>query len=293
MPDILTVVARRWKMIVLLPILAAAVAFLGALLAKKLYVGTATALPVNTLLNDRARIFNPNVEALYSELGTVDELDKLEGTSKLDTVYLRTVDSLNLVSHYEIEPDAEDAAEKAALRLRKASDVYRTGFGEFQVKVWDENSEMAAALANALISTIKDIHRSIQTKQSEKILQELKEDYRVKQQEMKEMQKARLTKVDGIDIDPGDVLDTLWARRNFNDPEVLMQQLQQYQKLIYEYELTVKTTPDVLVIVEPARPSPWIDRPKTSRNVLFAFGAGLMFSFLFALFLESREQQRA
>jgi LPS O-antigen subunit length determinant protein (WzzB/FepE family) len=77
MPDLLLVFAKRWKLIVLITALATIIALIAALLSPKKYLAIATALPANGMIADKARIFNQNIEALYSEFGTVDELDKL------------------------------------------------------------------------------------------------------------------------------------------------------------------------------------------------------------------------
>src|SRR6476661_7064270 len=103
MPDIVSVLGRRWKMILLLTAVATAVALLAALLGPKLYLGSTTALPANPLLADKARILNPNIEVLYTEVGTIDDLDKLEGTTKLDTLYRAAVDSFGLAVHYGLD----------------------------------------------------------------------------------------------------------------------------------------------------------------------------------------------
>jgi len=77
MPDLVSVFSRRWKLMLLLPLIATVVALLACLLAPKQYLGMATALPSNSVVGDKARIFNQNIEALYAELGSPDELDKI------------------------------------------------------------------------------------------------------------------------------------------------------------------------------------------------------------------------
>ncbi|HET7896333.1 MAG TPA: hypothetical protein VFL47_01640, partial [Flavisolibacter sp.] len=74
MPDLISVLARRWKMMVFLTVIATGTALLACLLRPKEYAGMATALPANSLVGDKARIFNQNIQALYPEVGTPDEL---------------------------------------------------------------------------------------------------------------------------------------------------------------------------------------------------------------------------
>ena len=279
MPDIVSVIGRRWKLIVLLTAVATAVAFLASLLSPKQYLGTVTAIPANPVYSDKARIFNPNIEALYTELGTIDDLDRLEGAAKLDTVYLAAANEFNLAAHYGIDTTQGDAPDKAALRLKKNTSVNRTGYGELKIKVWDKDKQMAADLANAMLGVINGIYRQIQTENMRTILQRLKEESSLQSQ----MQNTG-----------AELLDSAAGRgqRQVGAPEekTLASRLYHYQQLIAEYELALKTTPNALLVVEGARPSPWTDKPKTGQIVLFAFLGSLLFSVLLAFFVESRRE---
>lgn len=272
MPDIVSVIGRRWKLITLLTAVATAVAFLASLLSPKQYLGSVTAIPANPVYSDKARIFNPNIEALYAELGTIDDLDRLEGTAKLDTVYLAAANEFNLAAHYGIDTTQGDAPDKAVLRLKKNTTVTRTGYGELKIKVWDQDRQMAADLANAMLRVINSIYRQIQTENLRTILQRLKEE---------SLQRLQLQNA------AGNALDTVGG----TSKKTAVGQLLPYQQLIAEYELALKTTPNALLVVEGARPSPWFDKPKTGQVVLFAFLGSLLFSVLLAFFVESRREE--
>lgn len=281
MPDIVSVLGRRWKMILLLTAVATAVALLAALLAPKLYLGSTTALPANPLLADKARILNPNIEVLYTEVGTIDDLDKLEGTTKLDTLYRAAVDSFGLAVHYGLDTTQGDAAEKAVLVLKKNTSVHRTGFGELRINVWDKDRQMAAALANALMQRLNDIHKELQTENNRLVLQRLQTAYTLKMSQ----QNANGNQSSGDTSSPANNNGS----RTTEERPVRMGHLQQYRQLIDEYELALKTAPNALLIVEAARPMPWPDKPKTVQIALFAFLGALLFSFLLAVLIESRK----
>src|SRR5688572_12508143 len=107
MPDLFNVLARRWKLILSLTLIAALLALGTSFLSPEKYLSTATALPVNVMVNERSRIFNPNIQVLYSDFGTPDELDKLEGTALLDTIFLAVAKDLSLDQHYDINAGNE------------------------------------------------------------------------------------------------------------------------------------------------------------------------------------------
>lgn len=276
MPDLFSVIGKHWKLMLLLTLISTVVALVVCIVSPKQYLGTATALPANTYLADKARIFNQNIEALYTEFGTPDELDKLEGTAKLDTIYLAATKDFNLIAHYDINRNASDALEKAALKLRKNTAINRTGYGELKVKVWDRDNSTAANLANALLQKINDIHQALQAENNRTVLDKLREDYAAKQ---KALQSANATSPDTV------------AVSNEMQKTIVKSQLQQYGQLMTEYDLALKTNPKALLVVERARPSPWADKPATAQIVLFTFLASLLFSFLLGLYIEGRNKQ--
>lgn len=288
MPDLLLVARRRWRLLLLLTLLGTAAALLASVLSPKLYRGVTTALPVNAQVNDRARIFNSNIEALYSEIGTADELDKLEGTARLDTVFLAVAAAQNLPAHYGLEASSGNALEKAALLLRKRTDVKKTGYGELKISVWDQDRKTAASLANGLLQVLNAVHERLQTENNRTVLQKLKEEYIRK----REQGTGALDSVPALRQTSESTEAGLKGSRTAADFDLQQtekqRQLQTYLQLIGEYELAVKTAPKALLVVERARPSPWHDRPNTLRNVLIGFAASLLFAFLLAVFVERR-----
>jgi uncharacterized protein involved in exopolysaccharide biosynthesis len=260
MPDLMTALLRRWKFILGTSLLVALAAWVSTLFAEKEYLSTATALPANSLLTDRARIFNNSIQALYPELGTVDELDRLEGTGKLDTIYIAAANKHNLAGHYDIEQNGEEGY-KAAVQLKKNSKVVRTGFGELQVKVWDRDRNLAAALANTLMHSIDTLHQQLQMDNSRTVLQRLRQTY------------AQLTFGDSAAI----------ATPYNKDAD-------QYRQLIQQYELSLQTAPRALLQVEPARPSLWPDKPKVLITVTLAFLAALVSTYLLSVLLSSKKE---
>ena len=79
------------------------------------YLSVTTALPASTILTDKAKIFNNNIEGLYPSLGNPDDLDRVLGTAQLDTVYLAVAMAYNLWDHYKIENKKEQIHHSAAL----------------------------------------------------------------------------------------------------------------------------------------------------------------------------------
>jgi uncharacterized protein involved in exopolysaccharide biosynthesis len=276
MPDLVIVFAKNLKFIFGFTVVATVIALVAALLSPKKYLSTATALPANSVMADKARIFNSNIEALYSEFGSPDELDRLEGTAMLDTIFIAAAKDLNLVTHYLISRSA-DSVHKAAMKLKNNSKISRSAYGELKIKVWDKDPNMAAILANTLLQKIRELHQHLQTETNSFILQKLEEDYRIKQQQFRQI-------ADSVNRASGADAEIIQAKKN-----ALLEQIQQYEKMTDQYRLALTTNPQILLTVENARPSLKPDKPKLLQTVLFIFFGAFLFSFLTSLFIESRK----
>lgn len=265
MPDVFAVFSRRWKSIAAFTLVATVIASTIALVLPKKYVSTATALPASSFANDKSTIFNSNIQELYSTLGTADDLDRILGTARLDTIYIATVNTLQLASHYGLGsgPEALDAA---VSKLKKNTSILKSEWGELKVKVWDEDPNSAAQIANTLLQTLQHLHQNLSNQSNQLVLQKLKEAYTIHP----------------TDTTKKPVVAT--AMQSVGDP-----QAQVYERLMNEYSLMVATNPPVLLVVENARPAPYPDNTVKWAAVLVAFFAAALFSFLLALYAEAKK----
>jgi tetratricopeptide (TPR) repeat protein len=277
MPDLLIILSRWWKFILGLTAGAVILAFIITLLLPKQYLSTATALPANSLVADKARILNANIEALYPEIGLPDELDKLEGTAALDTLFIAVANEFKLDEHYHIHA-SDESMDKAVLKLRKNSNISRTGYGELRIKVWDIDRNIAAAMANSFMSKLQALHQHLQNENNLVVLQRLKEAYASKE-------KLFNNYSDSV-VKTGAAQELMAAQK-----ATILEQLKQYQLAMDQYELAIKTNPPVLLSVEKARPAVWSDRPKIFQILILTAIAAFLFSFLLAVSFESRNKK--
>jgi hypothetical protein len=231
-------------------------------------------LPASSFSTDRAGIFNRNIQELYSTLGTADDLDRIVGTAELDTLYIAAAQKLNLIQHYNLND--EGALYKAAAKLKKRSKIAKSEYGELKIKVWDKNADVAATLATTLFQLLDELHRNIQNKSNSLLLQRIKQQYLILQQSLKAD-----TALDKLRTEQEDVLQTSRTAK--------LEQLQEYEKLLNEYQFIANANSPVLFIVENARPNTVPDKPKIVQTLVVVFFAALVFSFLLYLFVESRK----
>jgi hypothetical protein len=277
MPDIFNLLARWWKQMLLVIIVAVAIVAAIVFSEKPLYLSVTTALPASGILTDKAKIFNNNIEGLYSSLGDPDDLDKILGTAQLDTVYLAVAIAYNLWDHYKIGKKEEQVRGSAAI-LQSNSKVFRSEYGELKIKVWDTDKNLAPQLANAILEKLNSIHQSVAAISNEKVLESLKMG---KEKLAKRIDSARSN-------EPARQVPETSASASTS---ILLGQLQQYEELIGEYQLTLDTKPAVLVVVEEARASEKPDKPQRLKLLIATAVISFLFSFLLALFLERRKRR--
>jgi hypothetical protein len=261
MPDLFDLIIRWWKKIFTVVILSLLAVGVITFLKPRQYLSIATAVPASSVAADKSKIFNENIQALYSTLGSPDDLDKIVGTAGLDTVYLAVTDQFNLFDHYKISNKDSVARTKAAIRLKANTKVMKSEYGELKVKVWDTDKYLAPQLANAIMDKLQSIHQNLQSAGNEATLKGL----------MSGKQKLQIQ------------LDTSATNAS------LQGRLQQYEKLIGEYQLMVDSKPPSLIIVEKAKVSIRPDRPKRMQIMIATAVLSLFFALFAALIMERRK----
>lgn len=265
MPDISNLLKHWWKQLLAIVLLSVTAVGIITFLQPREYLSVATAVPASSYTSDKAAIFNENIQALYSSLGTADDLDRILGTAQLDTIYLSATDQFNLFDHYKMKEKGPAAREKAATLLRQHTKVMKSEYGELKVKVWDTDKNLAPQLANAMLEKLQSIHRDLQGTGNEAAL------------------KGLIQGRDKLTLQ----LDTATGTPELK--EQLRGRLLQYEKLIGEYQLMVDSKPPSLVIVEKAKPAAWPDKPKRMQLIIAAAVLSFLFAFLVALVLERRK----
>lgn len=263
MPDIFYLFSKWWKQILAVVLLALIASVAVLELSPNKYLSISTALPASSYTADKARVFNENIQELYSVLGTTDELDMITGTGKLDTLYLAVTDEFNLFDHYKVSEMGEPARNKAASLLKKNTKVIKSEYGELKVKVWDKSKDLAPQLANALMNKIQSIHQDLQNESNRATLQSLEKGKKELQQQ-----------IDSVST---------------SAQNSLSERIGKYETLIAEYHLMVNSKPPVLLIVEKARAASLPDKPKLLTVILATFFLSLIFGLLLALSLEKKK----
>ncbi len=264
MPDIIDLIRKWWKQVFAVVIISLLAVGAITFLKPQQYLSVATAVPASSFAADKSKIFNSNIQELYSTLGTADDLDMIVGTAKLDTVYLAVTDQFNLFDHYKMSEKANAARTKAASQLKKNAKVMKSEYGELKVKVWDTDKDLSPQLANAIMDKLQSIHQDLQSAGNVATLKGL-----IKAKER---------------MNPE--VDSAFTPEN---AELRKKKNQQYDKMIDEYQLMVDSKPPSLIIVEKGKSSEWPDRPRRMQIMIATALLSLLFALFAALIVERRK----
>lgn len=284
LPDFFYLLLKWWKLILTIVVLS--VVIVGAVVYFKpdKYLSTATALPAPPYANDKAAVFGENVQLLYPGIGIPDDLDRIVGTARLDTVYFYLVDQFNLWDHYKIPKDNE-ARQNCVTRLKADIKVFKSDYGELKIKAWDTDKNLAAQLANALMAKLQQLHQGVQNASNISVLTALKKGRDTIQKDMDSIG-AELKIMDPAMGNADEKKSEIFM--GISRREVLSEQLKKYEKLINEYELLVNVNPAALIIVETARPASWPDKPLRIKAIVAAAFISFILALLIALLMERR-----
>lgn len=281
--NLVTVVAalqKRWTTILFFVIASVMAAGITVYVMPAYYRSTATIVSANPALADKARLFNSNIQGLYSYFGSGDDLDRIAGIADLDSTYKKLVDEFDLVNYYALRNDSLSLLRrKAVLRLRKDLSLQKTDKNQLLIKVWTKDRNLSAKLVNRMVSLVEETESKVwQTHYSQAIanLQSAVTDMEAKYTKLSDS--LRL-------VSP--------SRKELYNAQMrsLLDQLQQYRKTADEFTLAIATPPAVLYVLETAVPAAKAERPDLV-SILIAT-ALISFVFICLLVLVNDRKQQA
>jgi capsular polysaccharide biosynthesis protein len=238
------IVEKKWQ-ILLFTCIATVVAFAISIALPEQYLSQASLLPANSKLMDKQRLYEDNIQELYSAYGNADDLDRLFATMHSGAVVHYVADSLNLAAHYQLTGKKNEKT-LAQKKLEKNIKLLRTEYGELQVRVWDKDPAKAEQIASALINRTQNVFDNMFRSFYDRSLESLKS----------ELSKQKLT-ADTIPVNAGRL------------------RIAGLEQRIAEYEITRLNPPAAFFVMEKPSVSTIADRPKILLNVLITMLASL------------------
>ena len=267
-----SVLQNRWKTIALFTLVTVAAAAITVFAVPPYYRSSATIVSANPLLADKARLFNSNIQGLYSYFGSGDDLDRIAGIADMDTVYKKLSDEFSLVTYYKLDGNSLPLLRrKAVLRLRKDLHLQKTEQGQLQIIAWTKDKQLSAAIVNRLVALIEEIETSVWQKNYEQSLLKINTAVTAMEQEYE-------TLGDSLPAIQGGKKELATATM-----QTILEQIKQYRKTADEFKLAAEAHPAVLYVMEAAVPAVKAERPDKISIIIGALLAGFIFSSLLVL----------
>jgi len=273
--ELTTVLLSRWKFMLLFTIASVLIA-LGAIffIAPK-YTATTKLLPGNAVLADKARLFNDEIQQLYSFFGSGDDLDRLMSIASMDTSIKQVIHTFNLTSYYQIhEKDAGMGMYKSIRAFKKDLTLIKSVNNELEISYAHENKDTAAAIVNFMTEQLTAKMKTIWKQQYEKIGQQLDSNVAFISNEYKTL--ANNSSADDA------ISKTKMA--------ALLNQLEQFNKMSIETKMASATAPEALIVLEKASPPAKMSWP--DKAIILPVAALLGFLFSVCLILVNAQPSR-
>jgi hypothetical protein len=267
----------KWKQLAGFVVIALLVTTITLFIVPKYYRSFAILVPANPALADKARLFNTNIEGLYSYFGTGDDLDRLFGIASMDTVYKQLVDSFQLVDYYKLtNADQGINRRKAVLELREDLTFQKTDLGQLKVFAWTKEKDLSAKIVNRLVEIVQQTEAAI-----------WKENYRNSLAKLK-------SNIAGMEAEYKSLASTTGlsdAENKLNQSKLqnILEQMNSYQKAANEFQLAIDNNAPALYVLEKAVPAAKSEKPNKWEILLAALIASSLFG-LMGLLVYHREE---
>jgi uncharacterized protein involved in exopolysaccharide biosynthesis len=258
---------KKWKTIFLFVIICVIVAAITVFLVPPYFKSTATVVSANPVLADKARLFNNNIQSLYSYYGSGDDLDRINGIGDMDTSYKKLVDEFALIEYYGFKNDSLPKLKRKAVGLLRSDlGFQKTEQNQLKIIAWTKDKQLSANLVNRMVEIIQETATAVWQKNYNQSIEKLDASINSMEQEYRALH----------DNSAKDALALMKM-------QTLSEQINQYRKTADEYKLASQTAPAVLYVMETATPSAKAERPDKPAIILAAGLIGFLFSCLLVL----------
>lgn len=262
------ILQRKWKTILLFVLTCAIAATITVFVVPQYFRSSATVVSANPALADKARFFNNNIQSLYSYFGSGDDLDRIYGVGDMDTSYKKLVDEFSLVNYYQLSGDSLPVLRRKAVMLLKSDlSFQKTEQNQLKIIAWTKNKQLSADLVNRMVAIIQETEAGVWQKNYEQSIEKINNSITAMELEYRS----------SADSTHGN--DGLFVTKK----QSLVEQINQYRKMVNEYKLAAQTPPAVLYVMESAVPAAKAERPDKPAIILAACLIGFIFSCLLVL----------
>ena len=271
------VIRKRWKQAAILVLLGSLAAGVILFIQKPYFRSSAVFTAANPNLGDRSNIYRTEFWEQYFYYGGELDNDRLMALARSEEMCRFMVDSFRLMKHYKIDSSNVRAAYLADYEYKENVHIHKNEFGHVKVNVWDTDKQLAAAIANAIVTRTNQKSVASSNNMKLEILQKLQHDFTTQKDTLKQIEQQLQSGADAF----------LTARK-----ADVINRLNETEKLIQQFNTSVNNVSSLFVIEE-ALPALKKDKPKIIAGVIMAAVVSFIFSVLLLLFVEWRSRSKA
>lgn len=272
--DIIPVLLKNKRRIIFFVIVSLLLTTITLFVVPKYYKSTAIVVAANPALADKARLFNPNIEGLYSNYGSSDDLDRIYGIANLDTTFKTIVREFNLIKYYKLKSDSIALNEKKALiYLRDDLILQKTELNQLKIMVLTKDKFLSAQIVNRVVTFVHEMLQDVWRRSYQSSLDHLNQsiiDFEKEYHTISDSSTNKNKSASNVSL--------LKTKQN-----ILLEQIQEYQKSANEFSLAIQNNAPALIEIEKGYPSAKADKPQKLDVLIAAFFISLIFACLATL----------
>jgi uncharacterized protein involved in exopolysaccharide biosynthesis len=174
---------RRWKPIGLFTVLSAVLAAVASFFITPEFETTSIIYPTESTSFAKSIITDLSNRD-FLEFGDEEEVEKMLQVLSSNRIRNKIIEKYNLAEHYEIDPQDKYAKTKVKETYNEKVNISRTKYLSIEITVKDENPQMAADIANSIVTLIDSVIFDIKSERALLALELLEDQYAKKVAEL-------------------------------------------------------------------------------------------------------------
>ncbi len=270
------VIRKRWKQAAVIVLIGSLATGTILFLQKPYFRSSAVFTAANPNLGDRSNIYRTEFWEQYFYYGGELDNDRLMALARSEEMCRFMVDSFQLMKHYKIDAAHPKAAYLADYEYKENVKIHKNEFGHVKVNVWDTDKQLAAAIANAIVTRTNQKSVASSNNMKQEIVLKLQHDFNTQKDTLEQIEQKLAAGSDAL----------LVARKND-----VISRLNETEKLIQQFNTSINNVSSLFVIEE-ALPALKKDKPRIMAGVIVAAVVSFLFSVLLLLFVEWRSRSK-
>lgn len=181
--NLIVFIFRRWKPIGLFTVLSAVLAAAASFLITPEFETTSIIYPTESTSFAKSIITDLSNRD-FLEFGDEEEVEKMLQVLSSNRIRNKIIEKYNLAEHYEIDPQDKYAKTKVKETYNEKVNISRTKYLSIEITVKDESPQMAADIANSIVTLIDSVIFDIKSERALLALELLEDQYTKKVAEL-------------------------------------------------------------------------------------------------------------